>query len=253
VKPHYADDTITIYHGNCLELLPQLPAGRVDVVITDPPYGETALAWDAPVRRWLPPLEPLLRDTGSLWCFGSLRMFLAQAAEFAPWRFAQDLVWEKHNGSSFHADRFRRVHEHIAQFYPAARPWSGVYKAPVTTSDATRRTVRRKQRPPHLGGIAPGHYVSEDGGPRLMRSVLYARSCHGYAVHPTQKPLEVVLPLVQYSCPPAGVVLDPFMGSGTMLLAARQLGRDAIGIEVEERYCALAVQRLRQQALVRAG
>ena len=63
----------------------------------------------------------------------------------------------------------------------------------------------------------------------------------------TQKPVDVVLPLIQYSCPPGGLVLDPFMGSGTTLVAARQLGRRAIGIESEEKYCELAVERLRQQ------
>jgi site-specific DNA-methyltransferase (adenine-specific) len=249
VQPYYQSDTITIYRGDCLALLLQLGAGSVDVVITDPPYGDTALAWDTPVKRWLPLLEPVLKASGSLWCFGSLRMFLSQAAEFAGWRLAQDVVWEKHNGSKFHADRFKRVHEHLVQFYPASTKWSAVYKAPVTTNDATRRSVRRKQRPPHLGRIDSGYYRSEDGGPRLMRSVLYARSCHGYAVHPTQMPVEVVLPLMEYSCPPGGLVLDPFMGSGTTLVAARQSGRRAIGIEVEEQYCELAVKRLTERAL----
>jgi site-specific DNA-methyltransferase (adenine-specific) len=83
--------------------------------------------------------------------------------------------------------------------------------------------------------------------------VIYARSCHGYAVHPTQKPVEIITPLIEYSCPADGMVLDPFMGSGTTLVAARQLGRRAIGIEVEEKYCAAAVKRLRQQALSTAA
>jgi site-specific DNA-methyltransferase (adenine-specific) len=157
-------------------------------------------------------------------------------------------VWEKHNGSSFHADRFKRVHEHILQFYPARSKWAEVYKQPVMTSDARTRTVRRKQRPPHLGQINGGYYVSQDGGPRLMRSVIYARSCHGYAVHPTQKPVEIIAPLIEYSCPPDGLILDPFMGSGSTLVAARLSGRRAIGIELDERYCELAVKRLRQEA-----
>jgi site-specific DNA-methyltransferase (adenine-specific) len=77
-----------------------------------------------------------------------------------------------------------------------------------------------------------------------MRSVFHVRSCHGYAVHPTQKPVGVLVPLLRYSCPPGGLVLDPFLGSGSTLLAARQLGLRAIGIEREERYCAAAVARL---------
>jgi site-specific DNA-methyltransferase (adenine-specific) len=247
-QPYYQHRGISIYRANCLELLPHLTTA-VDVVITDPPYGDTSLPWDTPVRHWLVAVGRVLGPAGSVWCFGSLRMFLAQAGAFAGWRFAQDLVWEKHNGSSFHADRFRRVHEHIAQFYPARAKWAAIYKQPVRTHDATRRVVRRKQRPPHLGRIDAGHYRSEDGGPRLMRSVIHARSCHGYAIHPTQKPVEAVIPLIQYSCPPGGLVLDPFMGSATTLVAARRLGRRAIGIEIEERNCQLAAQRLAEEVV----
>jgi site-specific DNA-methyltransferase (adenine-specific) len=83
-----------------------------------------------------------------------------------------------------------------------------------------------------------------------MRSVLQVRSEHGRAVHPTQKPLGILSPLISYSVPPGGLVLDPFMGSGSTLLAARQLGRRAIGIEADEAYCKAAVQRLGQGELL---
>ncbi len=82
-----------------------------------------------------------------------------------------------------------------------------------------------------------------------MRSVVYVPSCHGEAEHPTQKPVDIIKPLLEYSCPPDGVVLDPFMGSGTTLRAAKDLCRKAIGIEIEEKYCRIAVERLRQEVL----
>ena len=91
-------------------------------------------------------------------------------------------------------------------------------------------------------------YVSEDGGPRLMRSVIYARSMHGSASNETQKPKAIVAPLIEYACPVGGLVLSPFMGSGTDLLAARLLGRRAIGIEAREEQCDTAA-RLLQEAL----
>jgi site-specific DNA-methyltransferase (adenine-specific) len=190
-----------------------------------------------------------LRRHGSLWCFGSLRAFMAGTVELRRWKLAQEVIWEKHNGSSFHADRFKRVHELAAHFYPDKTPWEAIYKNPITTPDATARTVRRKERPPHTGEIANSTYISHDGGPRLMRSVIRVRSCHGEAEHPTQKPLGILAPLLEYSLRPGGVVLDPFAGSGSTLVAAKLRGARAIGIEIEERYCEIAVRRLAQEVL----
>ena len=240
MKPYYEDSLATLYLADNRELLSgALFMQPFTTTIADPPYGETSLEWDECCRGWLP-----LVPSNNLWCFGSFRFFFENAAEFRGWTFAQDLVWEKHNGSSFHADRFKRVHEVVAQFYRSS--WSDVFKSPVTTPDATKRTLRRKKRPAHMGHIEQSAYASEDGGPRLMRSVLFVRSCHGYAVHPTQKPVDLLLPLIQYSCPVNGVVLDPFAGAGSTLVAAKQLGRKAVGIEIEERWCEEAAKRLEQ-------
>lgn len=250
-EPYYYDEAsgITIYNADYREVLPFLEWASIDLVLTDPPYGETSLDWDTAVKGWLSFVEPLLRPSGSLWCFGSLRFFMDNRHEFKGWNHAQEIVWEKHNGSIFHADRFRRVHELVVQFYRRYDPWGKIYKSPQFTMDATKRTLRRKTRPTHSGNIEASSYQSEDGGPRMMRSVQYVRSCHGYAVHPTQKPTGIVRPLLIYSCPPGGVVLDPFMGSGTTLEVARQEGRRAIGIEISEAYCEIAVKRLQQSVL----
>jgi len=241
MKPYYQDKYATIYHGDCLELLPEIP--KVDLVLTDPPYGITSLKWDKRVDGWLK-----LLNSDCLWCFGSMRFFLnCRFVEFVGWKYAQEIIWEKHNGSIFHADRFRRVHEFIVQFYRG--DWEKIYKKIVFTKDATARTVRRKKRPAHSGNINDSSYQSFDGGPRIMRSVIYSKSCHGYADHPTQKPVSIIIPIVEYSCPESGVVLDPFMGSGTTLVAAKQLNRQAIGIELKEKYCEIAAKRLSQEVL----
>src|SRR6202000_883177 len=75
-------------------------------------------------------------------------------------------------------------------------------------------------------------YASEDGGPRLQTSVIFCANEHGKAVHPRQKPLGIWAPLISYSVPPGGVVIDPFLGSGSTALAARMLGRHWIGREM---------------------
>jgi site-specific DNA-methyltransferase (adenine-specific) len=239
---------VRILVGDALEQMALLADGSVNCVITDPPYGETSLKWDRWVDGWLAALPRIMAPSASLWCFGSLRFFIERAADFKDWNLAQDLVWEKHNGSNAFADRFRRVHEQAAQFYPPGRAWSDIYRRPLFTNDATARTVRRKRRPPQWGHIEASAYASEDGGPRLMRSVMFARSAHGYAVHPTQKPLETILPLDEYSCPVGGVVLDCFMGSGTVGVAAQRLGRGFIGIEIDPAYCTAAERRIEADA-----
>ncbi len=221
--------------------------------MADPPYGETSLTWDRRAAGWLPHILDRLKDSGSLWCFGSLRFFMASGREFDGWSFIQDVIWEKHNGSNFTADRFRRVHEIAAQFQKAGVPWSAIYRQPVYTLDATARTVRTRGQTPHTGKVgSASNYRTVDGGPRLARSVIKARSCNGYAIHPTQKPEGIVSPLIEYACPPDGLVLSPFMGSGTDLVVARTLGRRAIGIEIEERYCEIAARRLEDPPLLAA-
>lgn len=241
MKSYCSSDGVTIWHGDCREVMKYL--GRFDCIVTDPPYGETSLDWDSRVRGWMDAAE---YAADALWCFGSLRMFMemSRVGECSRWNHSQEIVWEKHNGSSFHADRFKRVHELATLFYRG--DWSKIYRSPVTTPDATARTVRRKQRPPHTGHIEAGAYESHDGGPRLMRSVITVRSCHGEAVHPTQKPLGIIDPLLRYSCPAAGSVLDPFMGSGSTLVAAKRLGLRATGIDIDEKCCEMAATRLSQ-------
>jgi site-specific DNA-methyltransferase (adenine-specific) len=245
-RPYYEDEAVTLYHGDALTLLPLLP--QADAVVTDPPYGETSLQWDVWPDGW-PDVAALVAP--QVWCFGSMRMFMDKGGQFAGWKLAQDVVWEKHNGSNSANNRFRRLHELALHFYRGE--WGDVFKAPQFTADATARTMRRKARPPHWGDIGPSSYASEDGGPKLMGSVIYARSCHGYAVNETQKPEDIVAPLLQYSVPPGGLVIDCFAGSGTTGAVARKLGRRAILIEKREAQCRAIVERLAQGELLPAN
>lgn len=236
---------VQILIGDCRDVLKTIADGTVDCIVTDPPYGETGLAWDAAaVWGWQQEAIRVLAPHGSMWIFGSFKFLASATLALKEWTVSQDLIWEKHNGSSLRRDRFRRVHEMAVQFYPTARKWSDVYKQPLFTNDAVAKCVRRKSRPAHWGRIDEGVYTSKEGGPRLMRSVMFCRSEHGRAVHPTQKPVACVSPLIEYSCPAGGLVLDPFAGSGTTGIAARQLGRRAILIEKDVNYARLAQERV---------
>lgn len=240
----YSDELVTLHHGDCAEVLPSIGGGCADLAIVDPPYGDTALEWDKLTTDWLPIVADVLKPNGTIWLWGSLRSLLAMVprAIDAGWAVSQDVVWEKHNGSGSSNDRFRRVHEQAVLLYRG--PWAAVYADPQFSADATARTVRRRQRPTHWSKIGGASYTSEVGGPRLMRSVMYERSAHGGAIHPTQKPAGVTQTLIQYACPPGGLVVSPYAGSGTDLEAARACGRRAIGVERDPQYLADAVARL---------
>jgi site-specific DNA-methyltransferase (adenine-specific) len=237
MKPYYEDDTVQLYLGDMREVLPALGV-QADCLIVDPPYAETSLAWD----RW-PDGWPALAATvaSSMWCFGSMRMFLDRRDEFDGWKLSQDVIWEKANGTGFATDRFKRVHEIATHWYRG--DWGSVHHDTprVAYTGPDKHARARTDRGQHLGKIGAQRY--EDDGKRLMRSVLAAKSVRG-GLHPTEKPLGIVTPLLTYACPEGGLVVDPFAGSGSTLDAARQSGRRAIGIEAHEPYAEAAARRL---------
>lgn len=243
-EPYYADMNVRLYHGDMREVMQDFTEEHwADVVVTDPPYGETSLRWDTWPERW-----PLLCTwhTTSMWCFGSMRMFTDHWTDFAGWKLSQDVVWEKHNGSGFASDRFKRVHEHALHFYTGT--WLDAYhKTPRILGGDGSKSIRTRGTTPHTGRINNAGYM--DDGLRLTRSVIKTRSMHGDGLHPTEKPSGILMPLIEYACPPDGLVLDPFAGSGSTAVAAVMSGRRAVLIEADEEHCEKAARRLSQGVL----
>ncbi|MET9813197.1 site-specific DNA-methyltransferase [Streptomyces sp. NPDC006355] len=264
MKPYWEDRDagIALYHGDMREILPALDL-QADLIVADPPYAETSHLWDRWPHGWL---ETAAAHGSSMWCFGSQRMFFDHLAEYqtAGWKMSQDIVgrdedepilgevtavWEKNVGSGRATDRFRRVHEHAIHWYRGQ--WRNVHHeairvpVPPTLSDrplVLGTTVRKRSYSQHTGEYGESQWV--DDGTRLMTSVIKAKNLRGLALHPTEKPVSLLDPLIRYACLPGGLVVDPFAGSGSTLDAARQTGRRAIGIEAHEDYCEAAVRRL---------
>ncbi|HEX8894433.1 MAG TPA: site-specific DNA-methyltransferase [Terriglobales bacterium] len=226
------------------------PTGVADACITDPPYGDTSLEWDRRCEGWMVQVSRVLKPNASIWVFGSMRFIATLFDEMDAYgfKYAQDIVWQKQNGTGFQNDRFRRVHEHAVQFYRGA--WADVYKEPQFTLDAIAKTVKARKPPAHTGDIKSASYETFDGGPRLQRSVIDVSNEQGNAVHPTQKPLGIIAPLVRYSVPAGGIVIDPFMGSGSVGIAAELLGRRFAGCELNPEYQGLLAERQRQADLL---
>lgn len=253
--PYFDDGQVALYLGDCREILPELTV-TADLIVTDPPYGETSLKWDRWIDGW-PALAA--QHSRAMWCFGSMRMFGEHWGEFtaAKWRMSQDVVWEKNAATGLFSDRFRRVHENALHWYRDA-PWSQIYHHAERSagrggwSERSREVgerVTRNERSgeSHLGARRKSTWVED--GRRLPTSVIRAKNLRGLAIHPTEKPVNLLRPLIEYACPPGGLVLDLFAGSGAILDAARQTGRRAVGIEADEAYAEKAARRLSQGVL----
>uniref|UniRef100_A0A6M3Y4N1 Putative methyltransferase n=1 Tax=viral metagenome TaxID=1070528 RepID=A0A6M3Y4N1_9ZZZZ len=210
-EPYYDRDGILILRGDCREILPHLPP--VDLVLTDPPYGigySSGYGGDA----WGD--GSIQGDEGHGLRDKILGMTNAPFLVFGAWRVPPPpgtrmaLVWDQKGALGMGA---------------LDLPWKPSFQMIF------------------VGG--KGFHGRRDGA--VLRCAPVQSMAKNGRVHPHEKPVPLLKLLLLKS--PPGVVLDPFMGSGTTLVAARDLGRQAIGIEIEERYCAIAKRRLAQGVL----
>lgn len=249
-EPYYSDHAVSLYLGDCREVLPAL-ALQADACVTDPPYGETSATWDRWVPGWPDLVGRHLPASASIWSFGSARMFLRHAGEFAGWRYAQELLWVKRNGSGPGSrDRLVRVHEWAYHWYRGV--WAELHHDWVRDRVRAEKGVARKPSRAAAHQRAGRATVWQDDGtrqPRSVTEVVEAPSVRFQRRHQDEKPLACVTPLVRECTPPGGLVLDPFAGVGTTLLAARMIGRRAVGIESDEAHCEAAAARLAEADL----
>lgn len=251
-EPYYTDEHVTLYLGDLRDVLPTLTV-RPDSCVTDPPYEETVASWDRWPDGWIQAVGEVLPPTASLWMFGSTRLMLARAAEFEGWKYAQEMLWGKRNGSAPGSrDRLNKVHEWAFHWYRGR--WGSLHHEwEREPSDQPDKGYVRKP------GRAAGHQRTsretawQDDGTRQPRSLTWiveAPSVRYAKRHQDEKPLACVIPLVRECTPPGGLVLDPFAGSGTTAVAARMLGRRALLVEGDEAHCYSIATRLQDELLL---
>ena len=229
MTPYYSEDGITIYHGDCLEVMPTISEAP-SVLLADPPYaaagsstnGRSSEADSQFFRFWMAAVFGQIRrvmpsnSAGFVFCDWRTLGDIAAAARTpgdrlnfggTPWGVSQALVWDRESIGM--GSPFRNSFEMIA--FAKGPDWDQSFERNVPT-------VVRHRWPYN------------------------AKPNHG-----AEKPVDLLVKLIGWGG--AGSVFDPFTGSGSALIAAQQLGRRAIGIEIEERYCEIAAKRLSRRVL----
>lgn len=250
MQPYYQDKLITLYRGDCLDVMPMLEAQSFDAVITDVPYGTTACAWDSPIPfapMWAC-LKRLARPRAAIVLFGSQPFTSALVMSNLEW-FKYTWVWEKDTNSNFFqvAHQPLKRHEDILVF-SGARTSHGTGEAMIympQTGEAKYKGVRSAGVPRSWEGRMKPDYKQN----RAYADVSYPLSILRFAsdrpkIHPTQKPLPLLEYLIRTYTNEGDTVLDFTSGSGTTLRACKNLKRRAVGIEMLEHYCEVTVKRL---------
>ncbi len=268
--------------GDCLEVMPTLTGASVDCVITDPPYPEIDRAygrmteaawWDmmmsvcAETRRLLKPtgsavfiLQPNSRKVGSM--RGWLWEFMAWTCR--EWNMVQDVWWW--NTSALPVGG--AITGGLTRGSLKACVWVGPEKCYrnqdlVLWSETEHNIAKRKTKLARTGGVRTGpagrsvdygaitQSAVTRGGVTPYNVIPIANNgpkCAGIHGHGAGTPLELAKWWTRYICPPGGTVIDPFVGSGTMMLAALEYGRKGIGIEKDPGYFAIAQRRIEDAA-----
>lgn len=228
VSPYYQDDHVTLYHGDCVDILPNLPA-TVDLLLTDPPYGvDFKSGWSQHAK--------IANDDGTADIMGMIALAVKNlrrhrhAYIFGDWDFAgtnltahTQLIWDKG----------------IVGMGDLSMPW-GTSHEPITFAVHEASKANREQGKGRLSA-------------RMRQgTVLRVDRTNGASSkrHPTEKPVPLLRQLIESSSCFGDVVLDPFAGVGSTLVAAALEGRKAVGIEMEEKYCEISAMRLSKLAML---
>ncbi|MGN6808190.1 MAG: DNA-methyltransferase [Trinickia sp.] len=242
---------IELHNRDFLVDAANLPDASVDLIVADPPYalgkdygndsdmltGEAFLAW---TRCWLELAIPKLKATGSLYVFCTWQ-YAPEIFSFLKTRLTMvnEIIWDRRVPSMGGTTRrFTSVHDNIGFFAVSKQYYFDLDPVRIPYDAATKKARSRK--------LFEGSKWLEVGyNPKDVWSVSRLHRQHAERVdHPTQKPLEIVERMVLASCPPGGRVLDPFMGSGTTAVACARHGREFVGYEINETYCAIARERV---------
>ncbi len=234
-----------VLHGDCIEVMARLPAASVDMVLADVPYGQTQNAWDKPI-----PFEPMWRELRRVTKRNAAIVLMA-AQPFASKLicsnlddFRYDLIWQKNKPTGFLNAKKQplRNHEHILVFYrspPTFNPQKTQGHEPqhAAVQGAHGKNYGARSKPSVVGG-------STERYPLSVLPMPIINNDSPDKVHPTQKPVGLMAWLIRSYTDAGQTVLDFAAGSGTTGVAAVNLGRTFIGMELDEHWYGYAQRRI---------
>ena len=239
---------IDLLQGDCLELMKQIPDNSIDLCLTDPPYGTTACKWDTVIDFQLmwEQLHRIVKDNGAICLFGS-EPFSSALRMSNIKRFKYDWVWIKNRSTGFMQAKTKPLNNYeiisiFGKFSQAAQYFNGTYN-PQGVKSAGEVVYSNKRKPDHItGNRSPGKTKSGTNYPKRTISIDGAKN----TVHPTQKPVDLLEYLIKTYTLEGETVLDFTMGSGSTGVAAKNLNRDFIGIELDASYFEIAKKRIEE-------
>ena len=260
IKPYFETKLGKLYHGDCLEIMPELEP--VDLVLTDPPYGTIACEWDSVIQiepMWKQ-LKRIIREGGNgAIVLMSAQPFTSVLISSNLTMFKYEWVWEKTRASGFINCKNRPIskHENICVFSLGTvankskrlmkyNPQGLIY-APYHK----KRLQPMTAKPGGFLGMRPSHVAEYDVEYiNYPKSVIKVANPNTGLLHPTQKPVVLMEYLIKTYSNKNETVLDFCVGSGTTAIACERLNRKWIGIEIEEKYCEIAVKRIEENLTV---
>ena len=236
---------INLMLGDCLERMKEIESGSVDMILTDPPYGTTACKWDSiiPLEPMWAELKRIIKPNGAIVLFGS-EPFSSVLRIGNIKQYKYDWIWKKTrpSGSMLAKKQPLRNTENISVFYrspPSYNPQMSEVKRVVEN----KRTVDK-------GAIVGNQMLTrkfDNKGLAYPRTVLEFKNPNHKSLHPTQKPVALMKYLIKTYTNESETVLDFTMGSGSTGVAAKNLNRKFIGIELDETYFNIAKTRIDKQ------
>jgi len=275
VTPYYQDDHVTLHHGDALDVARTLPAESVDCIVTSPPYfglrdygsdgqyglEESPVAYVETMRALFLELRRTLANDGTLWLnigdsYGknkSLRGIpwrVAFALEADGWILRNSVIWAKQNGLPVNVkDRFHSRHETVFMFAKSPRYWFNLDAVRVPHSEASLKRyssgLNKQSHPTAQRNVSDGNEIAAGFVPSkgVNPGDVWSIPAKPFKeAHFAVMPPEIARRAIIAGCKTSGTVLDPFSGSGTTGMVARDEGRKYVGIDISADYLGLSLK-----------